>query len=457
MSGLTQAYAERIAASASHAPPSDVLDVAVLGFTDAMGVMLAGAREEAVAALTRWALSQGGTPQARVVGTGARLPAAQAALINATAAHALDYDDFAFSNHPSAVLVPTVLAAADAHPVAVPGATLLRAYAVGYEIWADMFLREKDLYYDKGWHPTAVLGTLGAAAAAATVWGLNVQQSRDALALAASSAGGVFENFGTMAKPWHGGRAAGAGLSAAAMAAHGLRASPTAIEGRHGLLRAFSPQGRVDLERAAPGPDTWQMGSRRLNIKKYPVVGAAQRAIDAVLALTRQRSVDPASVVRIVAHVSERHAAVMPYHLPQDALQAKFSLEYAVVSALLHGAVGFDELRDDKVRAPQAQALMALVQTVTTDAFEPDWRDAAPFDQVFVHLANGEVLSTPQVRRATGHADTPLSSAEIHAKFTGCMRHAGVGAAAGEALYQSLQRLPGLAHAGEIALPEPAP
>jgi 2-methylcitrate dehydratase PrpD len=454
MNSLTQAYAERIAHSAQHPVPSDVQEVATLGFTDAIGVMLAGAKEDAVGALARWAHSQGGVAHSRSVRGDERMPAAHAALINATAAHALDYDDFAFSNHPSAVLVPTVLAAADAHPGATSGATLLRAYAIGYEVWADVFLREKDLYYDKGWHPTAVLGTLGAAAAACVVWGLNVQQSRDALALAASNAGGIFENFGTMAKPYHGGRAASVGITAAAMAAHGLQASPSAIEGRHGLLRAFSPHGNVDLERPAPAPTAWQMASRRLNIKKYPVVGAAQRGIDAMLALNLQQPVDPASVVRLVAHVSERHAAVMPYHLPQNALQAKFSLEYAIVSALLYGAVGFDELLDDKVRAPQAQDLMARVQTVTTDAFEPDWRDAAPFDQVHLHLQDGTVRSTPQVRRATGHADTPLSSTEIHAKFMGCMRHAAVEVAAGEALYQSLQSLCDLRSAGDIPLPE---
>lgn len=456
MNPLTQAYAQRIATSVDRPVPDAVVSVAVLGFTDAIGVMLAGAREEAVCALARWAHEQGGAAQSRSVCGAARLPAAQAALINATAAHALDYDDFAFSNHPSAVLVPAVLAAADAHPAPVSGATLIRAYAIGYEVWCDVFVRERDLYYDKGWHPTAVLGTLGAAAAASVVWGLDTRQCSDALALAASNAGGIFENFGTMAKPYHGGRAASVGITAAAMARHGLHASATAIEGKRGLLGALSPHGNVDLERPAPGPDDWQMAKRRLNIKKYPVVGAAQRSIDAILALQRESPVDPASVQRIVAHVSERHAAVMPYHLPQDALQAKFSLEYAIVGALAHSAMGFAELQDDRVREPAVQSLMARVQTVTTDAFEPDWRDAAPFDQVHLHLQDGTTISTPRIRRATGHADTPLAEEEIHAKFLGCTGHAGITDDIAEALYQSLQRLGELRSTQEIPLTHPA-
>lgn len=444
MTALTQAYADRIARAPATAVPPEVAEVAVLGFTDAIGVMLAGAGEEAVRALARWAEEQGGAAQSRCVALTRRCPAAQAALINATAAHGLDYDDFAFSNHPSAVLVPTILAAADAHAAPIPGSTLVRAYAIGYEIWCDAFTREADLYYDKGWHPTAVLGTLGAAAACCVVWGLDADRSRDALALAASNAGGIFENFGTMAKPYHGGRAAAVGVTAAAMARHGLRASATAIEGARGMLRAFSPQGRVDLQRPAPEPGHWQIARRRLNIKKYPVVGAAQRCIDAMLALRRAGAPDPADVERIVAHVSERHAAVMPYHLPQDALQAKFSLEYAVVGTLVHGAMGFDQLQDACVLAPQVQALMARVQTVTTDAYEPDWRDAAPFDQVHLHLRDGTVRSTPPVRRATGHADTPLAPDEIRAKFLGCTRHAGLDDALARALHDDLQRLPTL-------------
>ena len=448
---LTQAYADFIADSAAWTMPPEIQEVVVLGFTDAIGVMLAGARENAVCRLTQWALMQGGQPHARVVSCEEALPAAQAALINATAAHALDYDDFAFSNHPSAVLVPTILAVADAHPAS--GATMARAYAVGYEVWADLFLREKDLYYDKGWHPTAILGTVGAAAAAAVVQGLSATQTRHALALAASSAGGIFENFGTMAKPYHGGRAASAGVTAAAMAACGLEASATALEGRHGLLRAFSPLGNVDLQSPIHRGDSWHISARRLNIKKYPVVGAAQRSIDAVLGLNQRTRIDPAQVKKMVALISERHAAVMPYHRPQNALEAKFSLEFAIASALRHNAVGFNELQDFVVLDPAMQALMGCITLETTSAFEPDWRDAAPFDQVTVHLRDGTTVSTSQVRRATGHADTPLSATDVHAKFMGCVRHAKVDTATGEHLYQSLQKLVTLAGAADILLP----
>ena len=445
---LTRLYASFLAAASDTPIPPAALEVARLGFTDCMGVMLAGADEEAVRRLRTHVLDQGGHPRSRMAGSTQRVTAVQAALVNATAAHAMDYDDFAFSNHPSAVLVPTILAVADAQ--GATGARMAAAYIAGYEVWADMMLRERDLFYERGWHPTAVLGPIGAAAAAAVVMGLDETTARHALALSASDSGGVFENFGTMAKPWHGGRAAAAGVNAASLAACGLAASATALEGRHGLLHALSPQGNVDLDTAPALGQTWRSTVFRLNIKKYPTVGASQRGIDAVLALVQRETVEPARVRRIVAHVSERHAAVMPYHLPQDALQAKFSLEFALACALVHKAVGFAQLVDEVVREPLVQQLMARVEIQTTAEFEPGWRDAAPFDVIHFTLDDGREVSTPRVRRATGHSDTPLAEHELRGKFLGCTRHARLPDADAQRLFDAMQGIDSLRGAEDI-------
>lgn len=436
-------------------PPEAALEVARLGFTDCIGVMLAGAGEDVVDRLRRHVVEQGGHGRARMAGGAQRVSVVQAALVNATAAHALDYDDFAFSNHPSAVLVPAILAVADASGAS--GARMAAGYVAGYEVWADLFLREKGLYYDRGWHPTAVLGPVGAAAAAAVVMGLDETSARHALALAASDSGGVFGNFGTMAKPWHGGRAAAAGVNAASLAACGLAASDTALEGPHGLMRALSPHGEVDLESEPSLGSTWRSAGMRLNIKKYPTVGASQRGIDAVLAMVRASPVDPAQVRSIDAHISARHAAVMPYHLPQDALQAKFSLEFALACTLVHRAVGFSQLVDGVVRAPLIQQLMEKVVIHTTEDFEPGWRDAAPFDVFHFRLHDGSTVSTPRVRRATGHADTPLTTGELWGKFAGCTEHAGVPQATARRLFDALQRVDQLAGAADIDLPSGVP
>lgn len=448
---LTQHYADALANWQALAVPAAALEVARLGFTDCAGVMLAGRGEHVVQRLLNHVLAQGAHPVSRLADGGARASMAQAALVNATAAHALDYDDFAFSNHPSAVLVPVVMAAADA--VGASGRCMAMAYLLGYEVWADLMLREQDLFYDRGWHPTSVLGPIGAASAASVVLGLNVTQTRHALALAASDSGGVFENFGTMAKPYHGGRAAAAGLNAATLAAAGMAASATALEGRHGLMRALSPQGRVDLDTEPQVGQAWRCESMRLNVKKYPMVGSAQRVIDAVMAFNRQQRVDPEQVRRIVVHISERHAAVMPYHLPQDNQQAKFSVEFAIACALVFDAVGFEQLTDDVVREPELQRLMRTVEIETTTEFEPGWRDAAPFDVVHVTLADGRTVSSPQVRRPLGHGDTPMNAAQLWSKFRGCTRHAKIGDDPARALFDAMQSVDSLSGADAIPLP----
>ncbi len=172
-----------------------------------------------------------------------------------------------------------------------------------------------------------------------------------------------------------------------------------------------------------------------------------------MLALNRRETIDPRKVKKIVARISERHAAVMPYHLPQDNLQAKFSLEFAIASALVHNAVGFKELADDVVRSPVIQALMSRVAIDTTAEFEPEWRDAAPFDVITFTLDDGRAISTAQVRRATGHADTPLAQSELWAKFLGCTQHAGVAEPAARGLFDAMQRIDDLAGVEDIVLP----
>jgi 2-methylcitrate dehydratase PrpD len=173
-----------------------------------------------------------------------------------------------------------------------------------------------------------------------------------------------------------------------------------------------------------------------------------------VLGLLETGPVDLARVRRIEARISRRHAAVMPHHRPLDSLQAKFSLEFALACALVHGRVGLAELRDEVVLDAQVQRLMAAVAIETTEDFEPGWRDAAPFDQVFVHLDDGTVRASPAVRRPLGHADRPFSPAQTAQKCLDNLAHAGLLPAQAQALLQAFQGVDACPDAR--ALPWPA-
>jgi 2-methylcitrate dehydratase PrpD len=446
---LTRAYGAFLGTIAARAIPPACLAVARLGFTDSLGVLLAG-RDEPVVATLAAALRADGDAGAVPALLGAmRASASAAALLDATAAHALDYDDFAFSNHPSAVIVPAVLAAAAQS--GADGRRMAAAYVAGYEVWCDLFLREPDHYYARGWHPTAVLGPVGAAAAAAVAAGLDAERATHAIAIAASCGGGVFENFGSMVKPLHGGRAAQSGVVAAGLAAAGMQASPAALEGASGLMRALSPQGRVDLDSPPRLGEVWHSARRGLNLKRYPVVGAAQRLADMAIGLHAGGAPrDPAQVARVAVTISERHLRVMPFGLPENGLQAKFSLPFIVACGLHHGRVGLAEVSDAGAADPAIRALAGRVHIATTTETDPDWPDAAPTDVLEVTDTQGRRFAAPPLARWRGHADSPMDSGELRAKFLDCARYGGLDHGRASALFDTLQRLEDLPDAATI-------
>ncbi len=273
-------------------------------------------------------------------------------MINGTAGHALDYDDVALAGHPSTVLVPALLAEGEA--IGASGADLLRAYLVGYEVWAELIGRDADSHHIKGWHPTAVFGTVGAAAAIAALRRLSIEVCRNAISLSASMAGGLVANFGTMTKPLHAGRAASSAIEAVRLAMGGMTAAPDAIEHDAGFLKAISPKGQVDLERPSDGLGrSLRILESGLSVKKYPICYATHRVIDAVIDLARKHDLRPDNVESVEASIGVAQASMLRNHTPVTGLEAKFSLEFAVASALVARAVGLGAIERRLRQSPR--------------------------------------------------------------------------------------------------------
>ncbi len=446
---LTEAIAEFAAAMNEASPPAGAVEIVRTGFTDCLGVLIAGRNEPAVAGATKFVRTRRGPGESRILFGRERASAGDAALVNATAAHALDFDDYAFANHPSAVLVPTVVAAGERSGAS--GKRLVAAYVAGYEVWAELMTREPDHLHSKGWHPTPIFGAVAAAAAAGCVFGLDRTTMRHAVALSASFAGGVMENFGTMAKPLHGGRAAQQGLEAVAFAMAGIDGSATAIEGDRGLLRALSPKGNVDVTSAPAFGERWHILKHKLNIKKYPTVGASQRTIDSILTTLKTMPIEPGRIRAIRPLISVKQASVMQFHRPKTALEAKFSLEFAVAAALLHRAVDLRVLSDAVVQSPAMQAMMDRVAIETTEESDPGYPIAAPIAIVRITLDDGKVIATEPIRRASGHADAPLTRERLWAKFADCAAAGGVAGKQARRYFDLMQSIDTLENAGDIA------
>jgi 2-methylcitrate dehydratase PrpD len=222
-----------------------------------------------------------------VWGTGLRASAPDAALANGTAAHALDFDDMCFVSlaHPSAPLVPAVIAAGEI--AGASGRAVLDAYIIGFEIQARLGRLMNPRHYQRGWHCTSTLGAISAAAGASRLFGLDAAATEHALAIAASSASGLKENFGTMVKPLHAGLAARDGVMAALLAKGGLTGSAKAIDGPQGYLRAFDSEG-TDLANAVGDLGSrWEILDTGITVKLYPSCAGTHPTLDALLDLAR--------------------------------------------------------------------------------------------------------------------------------------------------------------------------
>jgi 2-methylcitrate dehydratase PrpD len=420
--GLTAAIAAFASATAKNAVPDEAIGAAKRAFIDTVGVILAGRGEPAVG-LIAGLLADGN--EASAFPGERRLSAGDAALLNGVAGHVLDYDDVAQAGHPSVVLVPAILAAAQRGNAS--GRDALAAYAIGFEVWSELARREPDPYHYGSWHPTSALGVVAATAALCALAGLDAERSRHALAIAASLASGVIANFGTPMKPYQAGRAAAGALEAVRLAQAGMTGAVDALEGAHGLLRGLSPKGRVDTDSpTALGEGVWRLVSEGVSVKRYPVCYASHRAIDAAIAMADAHDVKPGEVRSVVARIGRAPAETLRYHDPQGGLEARFSLQHNVAAALVDRAVGFAQLGDDFVRRPDVARIYPLVR-VEIDESEPcpEQPGMAMHDHLTIETTGGDRLDSGPIRHAKGHARAPLSDGELTAKFLDCARHGG--------------------------------
>lgn len=339
------------------------------GITDCLGGALAAIGESGPVAVWRFLELSGdcrADHEAALLGRGIRASAPNAALHTGVLAHALDYDDVAHpaNAHLTCSIVSALLAVAPRRPPL--GAGLLTAFAVGYEVAAKIGRALPRSERAGVWHPTGVLGVLGAAVAVARASGLPASQVAHAIGIAASLGSGLRGNLGSMTKPLHAGRAAQAGVTAARLAAGGFTASLDVLESRLGFLRQYgrTDGGRDPVARAreqiAQLGRPWELATDEgINIKLFPACAGAQAGIEAALAVRQRVGNDQIAAVRVGTPVTAPD--VLIHHRPQLGVHGKFSMEYCVAAALLHGRVGIDSFTDEAVTEPAVRAMIERV------------------------------------------------------------------------------------------------
>ncbi len=415
---LTRQLAELAAGMTLAAIPEEGRRIAKMGFADCIACMIAGSREPAVGLVDRELGGEAGQGRASLIPSGVRRGVQDAALVNGVAAHVLDYDDVALDGHPSAALVPAILAQAEASQSS--GADMLAAYVAGYEVWAELLARLPGHLHEKGWHPTAVLGAVAAAAACSRLRRLDADRTAMAIAASASMAAGLVANFGTMTKSFQVGRACQSGVVAARLAAGGFTASPDVFEHQVGFLFAFAPAERKGALRPLDPKREWQIVKQGLNVKRYPICYATHRSIDAALDVVQANDVKPGDIANVHVKTGRTQMLMLRNHRPQTGLEAKFSMEFAMASALIARRVGLGELTDAFVQRPELQQVMTRVTYETCDTVAGAI-PFAPFDQVQVTLKDGRKLESAEVAHAKGSHERPLSADELQTKFDDCV------------------------------------
>lgn len=409
--------------------PGEVQALGKKSILDALGAALAGSVSEPARVLTAYLADLGCAGPATVLGTSLRMAPRFAALANGTAMHADDYDDTLQAEtgrfqgvHPTAPTLAALLAAGEQRGAS--GRELLAAYQVGVEVACRLFDATHVDHILNGFHATATCGMLGAAAGAARLYGMDAGALRTALGIAASQAGGLQENFGTMTKPFHAGRSAECGLVSVDLAARGFTASPIILEARRGFFQALG--GGCEAQRLMGRLGSpWSFVDRGIWLKPYPTGSLGHPAMTAMHRLVLKHDIRPEQVEKIRVTTSRNIHHTLLHHRPRTELEAKFSLEFCLAALLLDRQCGLGQFNDEYVGRPEVQATIGRVDYRTfTEEQAREQHHTIVTSLVEILLKDGS-SHAERADFGKGNKADPMSETEVADKFRECAEYAG--------------------------------
>jgi 2-methylcitrate dehydratase PrpD len=407
--------------------PASVREAALSALIDTVGVAIAGRDDTGFRALLNGTREEAHPGPATLLATGQRVSPAYAALVNGMGAHALDYDDVSdpMYGHPSVALYPALLAVAQSEGAS--GAALLDAYVVGFQVAgavaAALPIRA---HYSKGWHSTATVGVLASTAGLCHLLDLPAETTRRALGIAASSASGSRQNFGTNTKPLHPGLSAWSAVTAARLAQNGFTADEQQLEAPMGFFAMYG--GDSDLyavQKWLEQPWTIVEPGAGISVKKYPCCFNTHRSADATLALAPSLpdAADTVTAIRVTVEPGGLDPVI--HHRPTTGLEGKFSVEYVVAAGLIDGRVRLATFTDDAVGRPEAQSLLRKVE-LAESAAPPFGEPGYDFAYAAVEIDAGGTTLRRRVDTPHGDSRDLLVAAELEDKFFDCVSYSGV-------------------------------
>lgn len=407
--------------------PPEVIRLAQGFVLDGLGVILAGSTEKSSRILQSYIRELRGKAEATVVGTGFMASPEKAALANGAAGHAMDYDDTQLSTskegvyglltHPTTPVLSAVLAVGE--KLKISGKDLLLPYILGVEVECRIADAINPRHYQAGFHSTGTIGGLGAAMAVGKLLRLREESLERALGLAASMASGLRENFGTMTKPLHAGRAAENGVTAARLARMGFTTAHNILEAKRGFFNAMAG-GYDETKIVGRLGRPYFMQEPGISIKPYPSGSLSHPAQDLILDLVKGHDLHADDIEAIDVGTNSNVPNALIYPMPKTALEGKFSIPFCMAMGVLERKAGIAQFRDRKVREPKVVEFMKRVTLYVDQELE-----ALGYDQVRsrirIKLKEGKTIEG-RADVARGHPLKPMSWAELGEKFRDCAR-----------------------------------
>ena len=402
--------------------PPEVVTRTRIAVTDYLGCLLAGVPSDSGRKMLDYLRDFGAKGECSVPGTTLRLAPADAALANGTLGHALDYDDVTFQmiGHPGVSILPSVLALGEWADASIHDAVV--AYVIGYEAATRLGMLMNLRHYESGWHATGTLGTLGAAFGAAKILGLQPSAVVSTIGLASSMAAGIRQNFGTDTKPFHAGRAAQNGTTAALLASRDYTSATNALDGQWGFVNVYTSSNDRDPQELVKDLGlTWNIVNPGFATKIYPSCASTHTAIDSALDLLHEHGpLDPSEIESVRIGVVRLTPKILIHHNPRTGLEAKFSMEYCLARALVSGGVIMSHFSDVAVHEPKVRQVMDRITMFVEPQIDAAWKTSEPRPaRLEVILRSGRTIrSGADLPR--GAPGRPVDSKALLAKYRDC-------------------------------------
>lgn len=413
--GVTRDLAEFVSSLPFSQLPEEVIQKGKSVILDTLGCAIAGYTLAAEEFHWLYDLVQelGGNPEATIFIKGYKTSAPQAALINGTLTHTIDFDDTHLGSiaHLGASTVATILAMGER--VNAPGQLLITSLVSAYEVAGRVGKAIMPAHY-KYWHPTSTLGVIAAATASAKILDLGPKKVEQVISLAADSASGLRYciDFGDFSKSYHSGLAAWKGIMAALLIAQGATGPQGLLEYKSGFCQAYSGQPNLEVLTENLGNSYELM---RDSLKAYPTILCSHTPIQATLQVMGENKLT-------IGDLEEIHFRVTPtapgqgmnYH-PKTPLAARLSIPYCVARAAADGYIGMDQFAEEKIGEPQIKELMSKITLESDSEFFKKYPDTLAA-QVEIKTKDGRFFKDEAIY-PKGHPQNPLSQEEIKEKF----------------------------------------